>query len=71
MMRFNGLLPFNSFISGGEFIQPHFQKRQIFRYLLLKTPLGGHEIDEIHDQLPTYSPLLYLYIIKVQIHIFE
>jgi len=35
------------------------------------SPLGGHEI---HDRLHTCSPLLspiYIYIIKVQIHIFE
>ena len=52
MMRFNGLLLFNSFINSGEFIQPHFQKRKFLRYLSLKTPSGQYR------SLYTYSPLL-------------
>ena len=53
--RSNGLLSFNSSMNGGEFVQPHFQIRKFKRYLLLLTPLSGHEV---HDWLHTSSPLL-------------
>ena len=66
MIRFHGLLSFNSSMNGGEFVQPHFQIREFLRYLLLLVVMMVM-IDCIHALLCSH---LSIYMIKVQIHIF-
>ena len=55
MIRFNGLLSSNSCTNGGEFVQPHFQKRKICD---ISSSKHLWVVIKVHDQPHTCSPLL-------------